>query len=165
MVLTILSYSYISHRFYTASKYTESCEDSWGEERSWSASGKLRILCVEDNVMHFDFPIWGGEAADMLSDARKVIFIGQCLYRPPSHNSVTLTATDFPGWMLALPSTQPASREAVMKWGPSVKRPDSKDVRCTWKLGPNDQLELLMSCIALLLPHHSICLLLGGSRH
>lgn len=115
MVLTILSYSYISHRFYTASKYTESCEDSWGEERSWSASGKLRILCVEDNVMHFDFPIWGGEAADMLSDARKVIFIGQCFYRPPSHNSVTLTATDFPGWMLALPSTQPASREAVMK--------------------------------------------------
>lgn len=58
-----------------ASKCTELCEDSCGEERHWSAPGKLRILCVEDNVMHFDFPIWGGEAADMLSDARKVIFI------------------------------------------------------------------------------------------
>lgn len=83
--------------------------------RGEAASGKLWILGLEDNVLHFDLLVWGGGADGTPSDAWKVIFIRQHLYQPPSHTPVTLAATDSPDWMfLKLPSTHPASGEAVM---------------------------------------------------
>lgn len=56
--------------------------------RGEAASGKLWVLDLEDNVLHFDLPVWGGGANGTPSDAWKVIFIRQRLYQTTqSHTS------------------------------------------------------------------------------
>lgn len=117
--------------------------------RGEAASGKLWVLDLEDNVLHFDLPVWGGGANGTPSDAWKVIFIRQRPYQPPSHTPVTLAALDSPGWMFwKLPSTHPASGEAVMNEGPSVRDQIARTSAAHGRLAQMTRESFSMSCIA-----------------